>query len=290
MFNKFFLLKLFIENYDSIVEIKSLAEFNYLERNRVKSVVLPFIKYNEKEYTIGDIFINKDTKEFIVFSFYTHNESVNKLGFFSFKNFKTFELFNKVDLNDAICINYTNNHFHFEKLNEIQNLNHFEKLGNILLLNKKSLYLKFIDFFDKVNISTFGVCKKIFTKINHIHMIVHNGENPLDYISHNSLIKKEIINNNKNLKVHIQLSIIDSNQSLECLNNEILCLKNKEIENHYLIYFNTNNFSASILGDNEVNIEYLCENTSNYTSLFSFDKKTKKKYKNILLKIIADIK
>lgn len=291
MYKNFFTFNVYKENNDKLLEIKTFEELIEIKDN---SIILPKTYQQDKEYILGDLFVNELNNELILFSCYTHHRAINKVGFFIFKNYKEFEIFSNFNLDKVNCLELSKKYFQFKKMNEIQ-LNNFEKIGNILLLrnefflNKLSKYFKFIK-----NNNLFNNLKEVFKKINEFEVLVSDKKNINKYISFGNKFFKHSIVSNVKLDFYPELTIINSIFNVNGFNCQIFSSKEDvKSDNNYIIYFDLNKFETYI-SDIE-NKDSICKdlflNKSNYNIYYPFErhKSRVKKYNNAFLKTIAYI-
>lgn len=290
MYKNFFTFDVYKENNDKLLEVKTLEELTEVED---ESIVLPKTCYQKNEYILGDLLLNESNNELILFSCYTYKNAINKVGFFVFKNYRLFELFSSINLNEANCFDLSKQ-FQFKKINEIQ-INKFKKIGNILLLKNEFFFNELSKYFSFIkNNNLFNNLKNILRKINDFQTLVSDGIRLHNHVYMYSKFLKKTIVSCENLNFYPKLTLVGSSFNIGGYNCQIFSSKdNIKKDTNYMIYFDLNSFETYI-SDIE-NKELICEdlilNKSSYNIYFPCERHRLRanKYDNAFLKVISCI-
>lgn len=165
MFKNLFNLKVYnsTNREDNLIEIKTVDELHDVYRY---AKLMPVFSFNEKDYIPGDLYLNKETNEILIFSFHSHlsDFGLNSIGFYYIKNVEVFlktpSLF---DIQDS-----EKTPFPLISLNKFNGFNSFKKIGN-LILNKDFSRHFLIKLYSNITINDLDINESFNSLFDIVH-------------------------------------------------------------------------------------------------------------------------
>lgn len=292
MFKNLFGLKVYFVDEKCPYNKQEANDLDYYLSHNYMTRIVQSINYQDNEYLVGDIFVNKDTKSLYIFSFLTceNTSSIRKLGFYYLKDSGVLIDSSRYNISHFVDFKSTIDGFDFFKMNGL-NTNNLIKIGNLLLDSVSEIITEYEYLNEYTNIALSIMESAIINLRDNIRKIndlvityKETDKQKYNYGGYNnyfigSLCPQFIIG--KDFKFYPKLYVEDKlyQYGFEAIHKQICILNDKlkydkKLCKRYICYFDLETFESKLVaegGDND--FDYLSKSSFKYNVLNEDDNK-----------------